>query len=101
MAAADDPATRAIALVHRLFALLQDCRTLTREMEPRLDRQEPAASAAERLAYFGVVAGLEEGLVRAAEHAIKVLEEARQPLGLVGEEWLRQQERTIDPGREA
>jgi hypothetical protein len=38
---------------------------------------------------------LEAGLVRTAEDAFTVLRQASQPLGPMGEEWLKRQEREL------
>ena len=66
---------------------------------PRLERGpngETASAEAERLLYFALVGAIEEGLVRTAEDALKVLRHASQPLGPMGAEWLKRQERSLE-----
>jgi hypothetical protein len=50
---------------------------------------------AERLLYYALVGALEAGLVRTAEDALTVLRQASQPLGPMGAEWLKRQERDL------
>ena len=38
---------------------------------------------------------MEEGLVQTAEHVLTVLRQASAPLGPMGEEWLKRQERGL------
>ena len=90
----DEAATRAVALVERLFALLHDCRALVPQLEAGPD-SEPVGAQAERL-YYALVGALEAGLVRTAEDALTVLRQASQPLGPMGAAWLAQQERRLD-----
>jgi hypothetical protein len=42
-----------------------------------------------------LVGALEAGLVRTAEDALTVLRQASQPLGPMGAEWLKRQERNL------
>ena len=66
------------------------------QLEPGGERQESASAEAERLLYFALVGALEAGLVRTAEDALTVLRQASQPLGPMGAEWLKRQERRLD-----
>src|SRR5262245_48765195 len=94
-----DPAAEAHALVERLFALLHDCRAIVRQLEPSRGPQQSASAEAERLLYFGLIAAIEDGLVRTAEDVLAVLRQASRPLGPMGEKWLREQERNITEDR--
>jgi len=58
-------------------------------------RQEPPATAAERIAYGVLVAALEEGLVSTLQHAMEVLTRFSAPGGPLGEQWLREQEKKL------
>ena len=89
----DDAGDRAPALVERLFALLHECRAIVRELEPNADRAQSKSAEAERLLYYAPAGALEEGLVQTAEHVLTVLRQADAPLGPMGEEWLKRQER--------
>jgi hypothetical protein len=91
----DEPAARAVALVERLFTLLRECRAIVRELEPGQPRQESPSAEAERLLYFGLIGAMEEGLVETAQHVLTVLRQAHAPLGPMGEEWLKRQEREL------
>ena len=50
-------------------------------------------SRGRRLLYYALTGAIEEGLVRTAEGALKVLRHASAPLGPMGAEWLRRQAR--------
>ena len=91
----EEAATRAVALVERLFALLHDCRDLVPQLEAAGIEPESVSAQAERLLYYALVGALEAGLVRTAEDALTVLRQARQPLGPMGADWLAQQERRL------
>jgi hypothetical protein len=91
---ADEPAARAHALLERLFAILHECRALVPQLERGPDG-ESTSGEAERLLYYALVGAIEEGLVRTAEDALKVLRHASQPLGPIGAEWLNRQERHL------
>jgi hypothetical protein len=69
----DETATRAVALVERLFVLLHDCRALVPQLEAARTDAEPVSAQAEQLLYFALVGAMEEGLVRTAENALTVL----------------------------
>jgi hypothetical protein len=91
----DEAAAQAHALLERLFALLHECRAVDPQLEaPRTD-PEPVSAQAERLLYYALVGALEAGLVRTAEDALTVLRQASQPLGPMGPEWMRRQERDL------
>jgi hypothetical protein len=93
----EEPATRAVALVERLFALLHECRALVPpSLRPAGTDPEPVSAQAERLLYYALVGALEAGLVRTAEDALTVLRQASQPLGPMGADWFAQQERRLD-----
>ena len=94
---ADEPAARAHALLEHLFAILHECRNLVPQLERGPDDESRSAEA-ERLLYFALVGAIEEGLVRTAEDALKVRRHASQPLGPMGEAWLKQQERDLGRG---
>ena len=87
----EEVATRAVALVERLFALLHDCRALVPQLEAGTD-PEPVSAQAERLLYYALVGAIEAGLVRTAEDALTVLRQASQPLGPLPS-------RAVDPAR--
>ena len=88
-------AARAVILVERLFAHLHDCRAVVPQLEAAPTDPEPVSAQAERLLYFALVGALEAGLVRTAEDALTVLRQAGQPLGPMGAEWLKRQERDL------
>jgi hypothetical protein len=92
----DEAAVRAVALVERLFALLPDCRALVPQLEAGGPDPEPVSVQAERLLYYALVGAIEAGSVRTAEDALTVLRQASQPLGPMGAEWLKRQERRLD-----
>jgi hypothetical protein len=81
----DEPATRAVALVEHLFALLHECRALVPQLERAGAEPEPVSAQAERLLYYALVGAIKAGLVRTAEDALTVLRQASQPLGPMGE----------------
>jgi hypothetical protein len=60
---------------------------------------ESASAQAERLLYVALLGAIEAGLVRTMEDAITVLRQASQPLGPVGEERLKRQERLLRGNR--
>src|SRR5688572_28137123 len=77
----DEAATRAVALLERLFVLLHDCRTLVPQLEAAGSEPQSVTAQAERLLYYALVRALEASLVRTAEDALTVLRQASQPLG--------------------
>jgi hypothetical protein len=58
-------------------------------------RHESASAQAERHLYLALLGALEAGLVRTMEDTVTVLRQASAPLGPVGDEWLRIQERLL------
>ena len=78
--ARDDASEGAVALVERLFAILRDCRAVVRELEPGQPRHESPSAEAERLLYYALVGAMRQ---------------AQQPLGPMGEEWLKRRERDV------
>ena len=91
----DEPAAQAHGLLERLFALLHDCRAVVPQLEAAPTEPESVSAQAERLLYYGLVGAIETGLVRTAEDVLTVLRQASQPLGPMGGEWLRRQERQL------
>ena len=81
-------------MVERLFALLLDCRATVRSLEPGADAAATPSVEAERLLYFALVGAVEAGLVRTAEDVLTVLKQASQPLGPMGAEWLKRQDKS-------
>ena len=92
------PEARAVALVHRLFEVLHECRTLLPALAEPPAGQESASARAERLVYFALLGAMEAGLVRTMKDAMSVLRRASAPLGPMGEEWLQAQEARLDEG---
>jgi len=65
---------------------------------PKLEAPRAPASAsaqAERLLYLALLGALEAGLVRTMEDALTVLWQASKPLGPMGDDWLKLQERLL------
>jgi hypothetical protein len=95
----ESPEERAVALVHRLFEALHECRSLLPALgESREGRESPSARA-ERRVYFALLGALEAGLVRTMEDAMTVLRQASAPLGPMGEGWLKTQEARFGEGK--
>ena len=69
--------------------------TTRTSLEPNSDRKESPSAEAERHAYYALVGAMEEGLVQTAEHVLTVLRHAHAPLGPMGEEWMKGQEREL------
>ncbi len=86
---------RAVALMEHLFAILHECRALVPLPKAAGTDTEPVSAQAERLLYYALVGAIEAGLVRTAEDALTVLRQASQPLGPMGAEWLKRQEREL------
>ena len=59
---------------------------------------ESSADTADRIAYGILVAALEEGLVTTIRHALDVLKLFSAPAGVLGEQWLSEQERKLEQG---
>jgi len=89
-----EPAERAV-LLQRVNELLLESRAIVKELEVVPDG-ESSADTADRIAYSILVAALEEGLVNTIRHASDVLKRFRAPAGLLGEQWLREQEGRLD-----
>jgi hypothetical protein len=94
-----EPADRAVVLLQRVRELMIECRGVAEQLQV-VPTQESQAAAAERLSYGVLVAALEEGLVTTLQHAVDVLKRFRAAAGPLGEEWLREQERTLRPETE-
>ena len=92
--ATPDAADQAVRLLQHARELLRECRTVAERLQVVPSQESPAA-AAERIAYGVLVAALEEGLVTALQHAMDVLRRFSTPAGVLGEEWLREQEREL------
>jgi len=60
-----EPTDRAVLLLQRTRQLLLDCREVAEQLGVSPPAEERSAIAAERIAYGGQVAALEEGLVTA------------------------------------
>ena len=54
-----------------------------------------SAAAAERIAHGILVAALEEGLLTTIRHAVDVLKRFSAPAGILGEQWLSEQEQKL------
>ena len=90
-----EPAAQAHTVLERLFALRTTAARSSRSSRPARTDGEPVSAQAERLLYFALVGAIEAGLVRTAEDALTVLRQASQPLGPMGAEWLKRQERNL------
>jgi len=86
-----EPADRAVLLLQKVGELLLESRAIVKELEAVPDG-EPSADAADRIAYGILVAALEEGLVTTIRHALDVLKRFSLPAGVLGEQWLSEQE---------
>jgi hypothetical protein len=91
----ESPEAAAHALVQRIFELLHECRATLPKLEGPGARPESASAQAERLLYLALLGALEAGLVRTMEDTVTVLRHASQPLGPMGDEWLKLQERLL------
>jgi hypothetical protein len=94
----ESPEAIAHALVQRVFGLLHECRAALRELEAPRARPESASAQAERMLYRTLLGAIEAGLVRTMEDAVTVLRQASKPLGPIGDEWLKMQERLLRGG---
>src|SRR5215471_20806958 len=86
-----EPADRAVLLLQKVSELLLESRAIAQQLEV-VPNRESSADAADRIAYGILVAGLEEGLVNTIRHALDVLKRFRAPAGVLGEQWLSEQE---------
>jgi len=73
--------------------LLFESRPIARQLEAEPSKDAPSSYAAERVAYGILVAALEEGLVTTPQRAIDVLKRFSAPAGVLGEQWLDDQDR--------
>jgi hypothetical protein len=89
----ESPEALAHALVGRIFDLLHECRAVLPKLEMPPARPESASVQAERVLYVALLSAIAAGLVRTMEDEVTVLRQASRPLGPVGDEWLKLQER--------
>src|SRR5262245_23459750 len=92
-----EPTDRAVALLQRVSELLFESRAISRQLEGEPQKDAPSGYAAERVAYGILVATLEEGLVTTLQRAMEVLKRFSAPAGVVGEQWLGEQEKLLRP----
>src|SRR5262247_937701 len=90
-----EPADRAVLLLQRVSELLLESRAIVQQLEAVPDG-ESSADTGDRIAYGILVAALEEGLVTTIRHALDVLKRFSRPAGVLGEEWLSEQERKLE-----
>jgi hypothetical protein len=81
--------------VDRVFDLLHECRALLPGLAAPRARPESASAQAERMLYLALLGAIEAGLVRTMQDALTVLRQASKPLGPMGADWLRLQERLL------
>src|SRR5215469_17660273 len=86
-----EPADRAVLPLQNVSELLLESRAIVQQLEVVPDG-ESSADAADRIAYGILVGALEEGLVSTIRHALDVLKRFRAPAGILGEQWLSEQE---------
>jgi hypothetical protein len=89
----ESPEAIAHALVSRIFGLLHECRAVLPKLEMLPARPESASAQAERVLYVALLGAIEAGLVRTMEDALTVLRQASKPVGSMGDEWFKLQER--------
>jgi len=87
----NEPADRAVVLLQRVSELLLEPQAIVQQLEV-VPNGESSAGAADRIAYGILVTALEGGLVTTIRHALDVLKRFRAPAGILGEQWLREQE---------
>ena len=92
-----EPADRAVRLLQRVSELLLESRAIVQQLEVVPDG-ESSADGADRIAYGILVAALEEGLVTTIQHALKVLKRFSAPAGILGQQWLAEQEKKLHQG---
>jgi hypothetical protein len=92
-----EPADRAVLLLQRVSELLLESRAIVQQLEVVPDG-ESSADTADRIAYGILVAALEEGLVTTVRHALEVLKRFSTPAGMLGQQWLAEQEKRLDHG---
>ena len=86
-----EPPDRAVPLLQKVSELLLESRASAQQLEV-VPEGESSADAADRIAYGILVAGLEEGLVTTIRHTLDILKRFSAPAGMLGEQWLREQE---------
>ena len=91
----NEPADRAVLLLQRLSELLLESRAIAQQLEVVPEERESSADTADRIAYGILVAALEDGLVRTLRHAVNVLKRFSTPAGMLGEDWLSDQEKKL------
>jgi len=91
----NEAADRAVLLLQRLSELLLESRAIAQQLEVVREERESSADAADRIAYGILVAALEEGLVRTLRDAVNVLKRFSTPAGMLGEDWLSDQEKKV------
>src|SRR5215471_18235856 len=89
-----EPADRAVLLLQKVSELLLESRAIVQELEV-IPEGESSADAADRITYGILVAALEEGLVTTIRHALDVLKRFSAPAGMLGEQWLSEQEQKL------
>ena len=87
----NEPADRAVVLLQRVSELLLEPQAIVQQLEV-VPNGESSAGAADRIAYGILVTALEGELVTTIRHALDVLKRFRAPAGILGEQWLREQE---------
>jgi len=81
--------------LERVNELLLESRPVAQELEV-VPNGESSPDAADRIAYGVLVAAaLEEGLVRRLRDAVNILKRFSAPAGMLGENWLSEQERKL------
>ena len=96
--ASDEPTAQAQAIMERVLALVRECRVVLRALEHPPKTGESSSAEAERLLRFTLMSGIDAGLIRTMEDAVKVLRQASQTLGPMGAEWLERQARALEEG---
>ena len=91
----NEAADRAVLLLQRLNELLLESRAIAQQLEVVPEARESSADAADRIAYGILVASLEQGLVRTLRDAVNVLKRFSAPAGMLGEDWLSEQENKL------
>ena len=94
----NEPSDRAVLIFQRVSELLLESRAIAQQREVVPDG-ESSADAADQIAYGILVAALEEGLVTTLRHAVDVLKRFSAPAGMLGQQWLAEQEKELDQGR--
>jgi hypothetical protein len=93
-----EPTNRAVLPLQRISELLLESRAIAQQLETVQDENESSADIADRIAYGILVAALEEGLATTIRHALDVLKRFSAPAGILGQQWLAEQEKGLDQG---